>query len=684
MSSLQPYNQPFSWQSSSIFGFSASDLATIQSGQWLPELCHFVPINSPPDIDTNLDKARDEGEKLDLLLITALNPHAPTLSGLGEFIQSKDLTILAATLRGFGSIGEILREPNLTLDPNYRHHLEHLRWLLTQNLDLTYDANPSVQLFNRLCQEAESGSSDLTRWAAAHALQSLDYPASLRRQLLHKPPAEIEAEILHIQRDQISRLSESSSSSEKRDCIKFWVYGPTEKLFSECHGTYHQELVHEVLSKLGMRGIRLALQYGNSTTVIEAIKLARKIFSQTSPSSQDARYQDRATRQNLANRLLSLLNTDNIQIRNLVAEKLNDADNNFAVSNQLLNPDERAKVAVIDTTSGSRWDHVVSLGEITIPVLRDAVEGRFRFVEDKTQNISFQIEALRAIDKIIKDAFLKVKILIPYLDHDSDKIRLETFNLLKPLQIYLDFEYTQIISALNFQLDLLDKTSVLSTFQQELSFGLPLNELKMAALLLEGEKQRSALCQIFNKALSACGSQTNLKKFLVKQQEEFLEEITRYLSLLDKQQEGYNNNLKTQEYKRKLEDELQKKRREIQEMEENIHLFQQKINQNLNEDRSLLHSSTEGELCQQLRFAFLLFGIPIILIMQSGVFSFIWIGVALWAMFDWSTKDLSRARRTQLESQLADLNSQVNSLRKKKEGLQYETYAIERQIKENK
>lgn len=97
-----------------------------------------------------------------------------------------------------------------------------------------------------------------------------------------------------------------------------------------------------------------------------------------------------------------------------------------------------------------------------------------------------------------------------------------------------------------------------------------------------------------------------------------------------------------------------------------------------------MHSSTEGELCQQLRFAFLLFGIPIILIMQSGVFSFIWIGVALWAMFDWSTKDLSRARRTQLESQLADLNSQVNSLRKKKEGLQYETYAIERQIKENK
>ncbi|MBW4487283.1 MAG: hypothetical protein KME12_05785 [Trichocoleus desertorum ATA4-8-CV12] len=681
MSSLQPYNQPFSWQSSSIFGFSASDLSIIQSGQWLPELSHFVPINSPHDIDANLDQARDEGEKLDLLLITALNPHAPSLPGLGEFIQSKDLTILAATLRGFGSIGEILREPSLNLDPNYRHHLEHLRWLLTQNLDLTDDANPSVQLFKRLCQEAESGSSDLTRWAAAYALQALDYPASLRKWLLHKPPAEIEAEILHAQKDQISRLSESSNPSEKRDCIKFWVYGPTEKLFSEYHGMYHQEVVHEVLSKLGMRGIRLALQYGNSTTVIEVIKLARKIFNQTSPSSHDARYQDRATRQNLANRLLPLLNTDNIQLRNLVAEKLNDADNNYAVSNQLLNPDDRAKVAVIDTTSSSRWDHVVSLGEITIPVLRDAVEGRLKFIEDEAQNIGFQIEALKAIDRIIKDAPLKVKTLISYLNHDSDRIRLEAFNFLHPLKSHLNSEYSQIIVALNFQLSLSDKLSILSAFQQDLSFGLPLSKLKMEAFLLEAEKQKKALHQTFDKALSACDNQTNLKDFLIKQQEMFLEEISRYLSLLNRQQEDYNDNLKLQEHNRKLEAELQKKKREIQEMEETIHRFQQKINQNLDEDKFLLSSSSEGELCQQLRFAFLLFGIPIILIMQSGVFSLIWIAILVWAILDWSAKESSQEKRTQLKAQTANLNIQVNSLNERKYRIQQELSAIERQIK---
>jgi|GEM_PF-1694303 len=102
--------------------FTPSEWALIQAGQWLPELSHFVPVNSPRNLDDNLNHARDEGEKIDLLIHTALNPHAPALIGLGEFLNSRDLTILAATLRGFASIGEALKQQNL--DPNYRHHLE--------------------------------------------------------------------------------------------------------------------------------------------------------------------------------------------------------------------------------------------------------------------------------------------------------------------------------------------------------------------------------------------------------------------------------------------------------------------------------------------------------------------------------------------------------------------------------
>lgn len=65
--------------------FTPSELALIQAGQWFPELSHFVPVTSPRNLDDNLNHARDEGEKIDLLIHTALNPHAPALIGLGSF-----------------------------------------------------------------------------------------------------------------------------------------------------------------------------------------------------------------------------------------------------------------------------------------------------------------------------------------------------------------------------------------------------------------------------------------------------------------------------------------------------------------------------------------------------------------------------------------------------------------------
>ena len=54
-------------------GFSKSELALIKNGQWLPELSHFIPVTSPRNLDDNLNHARDEGEKIDLLIHTALD-----------------------------------------------------------------------------------------------------------------------------------------------------------------------------------------------------------------------------------------------------------------------------------------------------------------------------------------------------------------------------------------------------------------------------------------------------------------------------------------------------------------------------------------------------------------------------------------------------------------------------------
>ena len=435
--------------------FSGQDLALVKDGRWLPELSHFVPINSPHDIDVNLDHARDDGEKIDLLLTTALNPHTDTLRCLGEFIQSRDLTILAATLRAFASIGEMLKVSSL--DPEYRHHLEHLRWVLTENLDLTDEDNPSVQLFKRLCQEAESGSSDLIRWAAAYALQQLNYPAGLRRQLLSKPPAEIATDIVP---KYGGKLSGRENPLADRDHLKFWVYGATEGLFSGGNGTYYLEAVREVLSKLGMRGIRLALQCGNKTSLVEAINFAGGIFG-------NSLYKDEATRRSLVERLLPFLNrNDDLEVRNLVAEKLNDKNHQYQVSDRLLKQSDQIRVAVMDAD----WRRVITLGEAAVPLLCGVVEGSLK-LRDGASNVDFQIKALETIDKIITETNRKITTLSPYLNGHVENYRIivKAAELLQPWKKHLNTESNNILIALLFELKSqnISNVSSLSQFDAE-------------------------------------------------------------------------------------------------------------------------------------------------------------------------------------------------------------------------
>ncbi|MFM8009167.1 MAG: hypothetical protein ACKO86_30585, partial [Dolichospermum sp.] len=118
-----------------------------------------------------------------------------------------------------------------------------------------------------------------------------------------------------------------------------------------CNGTYYFDVVQEVLRKSGIRGIRLALQGGNTTAITEAVNFAGEIFNQIDPSSTDKRYKDPQTRQKLASLLIPFINHSDIELRNLVAEKLNDGSNGYQVSDYLLDDRNRAKVAVIDTTS---------------------------------------------------------------------------------------------------------------------------------------------------------------------------------------------------------------------------------------------------------------------------------------------------------------------------------------------
>jgi len=487
------YHLPYGIQSS-VSGLSNSDLAYIQEGDWFPELSHLVEVTGSQDIDTNLDnrKFRDEGEKIDIFIHTALNPHTRALETLGTFLEKKDLAILAATLQGFASIGRILKKSDLP--PAYRRHLKDLKTHLTANLNPNHDADPSVQLFKLLCEQAESGKSDLISLSAVNTLQQLEYPESLRIDLLDKKPAEIEADILQ---KNISRLSNNDRSySRDNPCqdweyIKFWVYGPTEILLSVCNGTYYIDVVREVLRKSGIRGIRLALQGGNINAIREAVNFAGEIFNQINPSSADKRYIDKQTRQKLASLLIPFINHSDIELRNLVADKLNDGSNGYKVSDHLLDDSNRAKVAVIDTTSSEKWKRVVALGNLSIPVLCEAIGGKLKFVDNENQNTNSQIEALKSIDKILKDIPKKASTLSQYLSHPKDKIKLETFHLLKNHWAYLDEQSIKLL--IQIALRILDWNSLISFGHRSILF---LRQIVEGKLILRKDEESNINCQI--------------------------------------------------------------------------------------------------------------------------------------------------------------------------------------------
>ena len=531
--------------------FTPSELKLIQAGQWLPELSHFVPVNSPRNLDDNLDHARDKGEEIDLFIHTALNPHAPALVGLGEFLGRPKLTILAATLRGFASIGETLKAQNL--NPNYRYHLEQLKYVLTANLNL-HDENPSVHLFKRLCHDAESGGSEIVRWAAAHALQELNYPRNLQDHLLRTPPDEIAAEIWARYKSRLSEQNRKNDPIKVTEDVKFGIYGHTERLFAESSGEYSFDIVCQVLRKTGIRGIRLALKYGNRPVVVEAVNFAGELFNQIDPNSQDKRYKDNATRQKLANLLLPFLNQSDLEIRNLIAENLNDKRNQYDVSNRLIDQNNRAKVAVIDTD----WKRAVFLRELSIPVLCEVVENILILEEDKKRNLDCQISAIKTINEIIAmDISRKDLILSPYLQHDNENIRMEVCSLLKPHQSYLDGASNAVLNALLFKLDLPYESTLDSLDQQGLESCLHIIETL-------SQKVHS----IFDAAISSClVSSIIFKNFLISNRQDFLNSIEVYSRSLDSY---YTNEIKRQanEIKRQSDEikrqELCKKLKENQ------------------------------------------------------------------------------------------------------------------------
>jgi len=273
----------------------------------------------------------------------------------------------------------------------------------------------------------------------------------------------------------------------------------------------------------------------------------------------------------------------------LVAEKLNDKRNNYNVSNSLITLNYRAKVAVIDTD----WNRAISLKDISVTFLCEAVQGSLRIELNENSNTNCQIEAVKAIDKILTDVSRKVSMLSPHLWHDSDRLRLEVAKLLQPIKNHLDIPSTQILTALLFTLNL----------PYELNISLQ-NEKTIEDCLKKIENHKKNVQDVFRKAISTC--QLRIFSFSNSTQKSLSEQEKSLLNRIN----IYSTNLKLMQNKYFTELEIYKTNKKIE---------QKKLSKNQYSDQ---HSGLRGKerivLNDPLTLFWLCVGLPLLFIFLIG------------------------------------------------------------------
>jgi len=133
-------------------------------------------------------------------------------------------------------------------------------------------------------------SSDLTRWAAAKALEDIGYSLNDLQHLegggFTEPLDRIRREIRDRKLAEINRIqrlnTRRETTAEYERNLEFWVYGPVEELFAgNDHSPNYQESVKDVISELQGRGVYLGLRSSNLLVQAEALLQAGPIFEES-------------------------------------------------------------------------------------------------------------------------------------------------------------------------------------------------------------------------------------------------------------------------------------------------------------------------------------------------------------------------------------------------------------------
>lgn len=132
-------------------------------------------------------------------------------------------------------------------------------------------------------------SNDLTRWAAASALEAIGYSQQSLQHLegggFTEPLDRIRREIRDrklAETNKIQRLnSRGETTAEYERNLDFWLYGATEDLFTDKDTSWNSDLIEDVICKLHGRGVYLGLMSPNSNVQRTALRQAGLIIQES-------------------------------------------------------------------------------------------------------------------------------------------------------------------------------------------------------------------------------------------------------------------------------------------------------------------------------------------------------------------------------------------------------------------
>ena len=131
-------------------------------------------------------------------------------------------------------------------------------------------------------------SRDLTCWAAADAIQGIEFPPEYLHHSalgnLSEPPERIAQEIVERNIKQIYKIQRLNGRGERtveyQRYLEFWIYGPTQELLKEKNTSPNYEaIVRDVLWQLQALGVMFGLGSDNQTVQEIAIEYAKIIYS---------------------------------------------------------------------------------------------------------------------------------------------------------------------------------------------------------------------------------------------------------------------------------------------------------------------------------------------------------------------------------------------------------------------